>query len=169
MVFRRVQLRRLRARLLADEQLLDLAFPSRMALLRWYLAVALLVSLFVLSVVSDAWQLGLGPLAAGFLLLAIAELRASYELLAVTNLRLLHLSGLLGVHLVDVHVASITDSQEQRSFLGMLLGYGTLIINTAGSDQPEVVMPGLRHPEKRKQLIDSLVHMPRNAHARAGR
>ena len=159
MVFRRVQLRRLRARLLADEQLLDLAFPSRMALLRWYLAVALLVSLFVLSVVSDAWQLGLGPLAAGFLLLAIA----------VTNLRLLHLSGLLGVHLVDVHLASITDSQEQRSFLGMLLGYGTLIINTAGSDQPEVVMPGLRHPEKRKQLIDSLVHMPRNAHARAGR
>src|SRR3989344_4935421 len=103
MVFRRVQLRRLRARLLADEQLLDIAFPSRMALLRWYLAVALLVSLFVLSVHPDGWQRGLGPLAAGFLLRAFADLRASYELLAVTNLLLLPRSGLLGVHLVDVH------------------------------------------------------------------
>lgn len=166
MGFREGQIRRVKGHLLSGERVLDIAFPSRPSLAKWYSAAFGLLVITVLSYRIPVTFLPLtGFMLAGFigaalLLVLYAELRRHCELLAITNLRVFHAKGFVTKRFTDVVIDKISDMTYAQGFIGIVFNHGSLSINTPGSPDAEIVMRGVLYPEKRKQLIDSLIHMP---------
>jgi len=54
------------------------------------------------------------------------------DLIMVTDERVLNITGLIASDMTDTPISKITDRKIKHSFLGNLLGYGTVIIESAG-------------------------------------
>ncbi len=167
MVLRQGQIARVRAHLLPGEKVLDIAFPSRLAMAKWYVAAIGLLAVSIASYRVPIAGLRLtGVMLAAFmgaaaLLLTCAEIKRHTELLAITSTRVIHLRGILTKMLTDVSLTQISDTSYAQDFLGLLLRYGTILINTPGSPEAEIVLRGIGYPDKRKKLIDSLIEITR--------
>lgn len=165
MVLRQGQIARVKAHLLPGEKALDIAFPSRLAMARWYIASLGLLAMSIASYRVPIAGLRLtGVMLALFfgaaaVLLAYAEVQRHRELLVITSTRVIHLRGILTKALTDVSLTKISDTSYAQDFLGLLLRYGTILINTPGSPEAEIVLRGISYPDKRKKLIDSLIEI----------
>lgn len=69
-----------------------------------------------------------------FAVLRLAVVVADWwdDLIMVTDERVLNITGLIASDMTDTPISKITDRKIQHSFLGNLLGYGTVIIESAG-------------------------------------
>jgi len=76
---------------------------------------------------------------------------------AFTNKRILIYQGWLSTHLTSVDYNKITDIKvKEPLFDKILAGDGSLIINTAGSDLPEITLFHISQPYEKKKKLDKI-------------
>lgn len=76
---------------------------------------------------------------------------------AFTTKRVLVLRGWLSTHLISVDYDKITDVIVKEPFFQRIfLDTGTLIINTAGTAFPEIVLENVENPYQIKQKLDAV-------------
>lgn len=76
---------------------------------------------------------------------------------ALTNQRILILRGWLSNQLISVDYDKITDIKvEQNFFEKIFLNTGSVIINTAGSPFPEIVLVNVENPFEIKRKIEEI-------------
>lgn len=75
---------------------------------------------------------------------------------ALTNKRLIVTDVFLSKHVVNVTYKNITDITVDQNAIDLMGGWGTIVINTAGSDFPEAVLQNVNNPQKIKSKIDEL-------------
>ncbi len=171
MTLRAEQVKRVRQYLLRGEKVLDIVFPSRISLLRYYSAALFLLVVSILSYrIPIAEQYVTRWMLVAFILVVAviviyAELRRHHNFLVITNLRVMHLSGIFTEHVIDVVMNKITDTSFSQNLIENIFNYGTITVNTPGTSGIEIVMRGVLYPDQRKRLIDSLIHVVHQQHA----
>ncbi len=164
MGLKEVQVGRVKEHLLTREKVLDIAFPSRLLLAKWYSAAfgLLVVSILIYRIpVTFLPQTGFMLavfIGTALLLVVYAELRRYYEFMVITNHRVFHIKGIITNRFTDFIIKNISDTAYAQGLVGTIFKHGTISINTPGSPHAEIVMRGVLFPERRKRLIDSLIH-----------
>lgn len=79
------------------------------------------------------------------------------DTIVVTDQRIFEVSGVLTRKVASMPLTRVTDMTYQRSLLGRLLGYGDLIVESAGQDQALGRIEHLPHPDGFYRTITSLV------------
>jgi uncharacterized membrane protein YdbT with pleckstrin-like domain len=77
--------------------------------------------------------------------------------IVVTDQRIFEVSGVLTRKVASMPLTRVTDMTYQRSLLGRILGYGDLIVESAGQDQALSRIERLPHPDDFYRTITSLV------------
>ncbi|HWL65097.1 MAG TPA: PH domain-containing protein, partial [Actinomycetota bacterium] len=77
--------------------------------------------------------------------------------IVVTDRRIFEVSGVLTRKVASMPLVKMTDITYRRSVLGRLLGYGELIVETAGQDQSLNRITHLPHPDDFYRTITWLV------------
>lgn len=75
----------------------------------------------------------------------------------VTEKRIFEVSGLLTRKVASMPLGNLTDMTYQRSLLGRVLGYGDLIVETAGQAQALSRIAYLSHPDDFYRTVTGLV------------
>jgi len=89
----------------------------------------------------------------GLLILLIVVLHRYQYTYTITNKRVSSRVGIIAKHVNEVdieHIRSVTTSQ---GVLARVLGYGNVIIGTAGTGGVEVIISNVANPEQIKELI----------------
>ena len=151
--------------LAADERIVTDVRRHVIVLLRPFMITVL--ALFLAG--SIGWVTGAGSggdtidLVVGLIALAAA---ASFGLKAwqwwsdrivVTDQRIFEVSGVLTRKVASMPLTRVTDMTYRRSLLGRILGYGDLIVESAGQDQALSRIERLPHPDDFYRTITSLV------------
>lgn len=95
---------------------------------------------------------------AGGVFLALAVLQVVLEVISyftciyqVTNRRVIMRTGVLRVHSVEVLLMKVESIVVEKSFLGQMMGFGTLVvIGTGGTREP---FPNIEEPEHFRQAV----------------
>lgn len=77
--------------------------------------------------------------------------------IVVTDQRIFEVSGVLTRRVASMPLTRVTDMMYRRTILGRLLGYGDLIVESAGQDQALSTIDRLPHPDDFYRTITSLV------------
>jgi uncharacterized membrane protein YdbT with pleckstrin-like domain len=77
--------------------------------------------------------------------------------IVVTDQRIFEVSGVLTRKVASMPLTRVTDMTYQRSLLGRILGYGDLIVESAGQDQALSRIEHLPRPDDFYRTITSLV------------
>lgn len=77
--------------------------------------------------------------------------------IVVTNRRIVEVSGVLTRKVASMPLAKVTDMTYHRSVLGRLLGYGELVVESAGQHQGLGRIHHLPHPDHFYRTVTSLV------------
>lgn len=113
----------------------------------------LTVSVALIILVLAVAQLGSVTFAMVVWLLAVLRFTyrfimfAFYELLFITNRRLMLSRGFLGAEVDSIPLTRATDIAYRRSFWGEILGYGQVRVETAGQDQALSFIDFLNRPD----------------------
>ena len=75
----------------------------------------------------------------------------------VTDQRIFEVSGVLTRRVASMPLMRVTDMTYQRSLLGRMLGYGDIIVESAGSEQSLKCIDHLPRPDDFYRTITSLV------------
>jgi hypothetical protein len=75
---------------------------------------------------------------------------------AFTNRRIIAIDVSLGKSVTNIEYDKITDISIDQNVFEMMGGWGTIIINTAGSDNPEAILQFVQNPQKIKNELDKL-------------
>ena len=78
-----------------------------------------------------------------------------YDVIFVTDRRIFEVRGLVPQHVYSMPLWKVTDMTYRRTFWGFLLGYGALILETAGQDQALDHMNFLPDPDGFYQAVNS--------------
>lgn len=107
---------------------------------------------------SDRFDLVLGLVALFFAArLGWASWQWYVDRIVVTDQRIFEVSGVLTRKVASMPLTRVTDMTYRRSLLGRLLGYGDLIVESAGQDQALSRIERLPHPDDFYRTITSLV------------
>ncbi len=97
---------------------------------------------------------GLALLAFALLNGAAAFIQYRFTAYMITGRGVVVTSGWLTRRRVETTFEKVTDVTTTQGLLGRLLDYGTITINTAGSNEAPISFHGLGEPERVKALID---------------
>lgn len=75
---------------------------------------------------------------------------------AYTNKRIVLVDSFIGISTISVDYNQITDIELQQSLFEQIGGWGTIIINTAGTRAPEILLSFIENPEVLKQELDAI-------------
>jgi uncharacterized membrane protein YdbT with pleckstrin-like domain len=75
----------------------------------------------------------------------------------ITDRRIFQLSGVFTRNLASMPLSKLTDLTYRRTLPGRILGYGTLIVETAGQDQALSEIDYLPQPDRVYRTISGLV------------
>ena len=89
---------------------------------------------------------GLAPLTWWFVL-------TRFETLTITTRRSIWRRGILNRNVSEVEHEDVRNIQQQRGFTDQILGVGTVSISSAGQDDMEIVVRGIRDPDKTVALV----------------
>ena len=78
-----------------------------------------------------------------------------YDVIFVTDRRIFEVRGLVPQHVYSMPLWKVTDMTYRRTFWGFLLGYGALILETAGQDQALDHMNYLPAPDDFYKAVNS--------------
>lgn len=78
-----------------------------------------------------------------------------YDVIFVTDRRIFEVRGLVPQHVYSMPLWKVTDMTYRRTFWGFLLGYGALILETAGQDQALDHMNYLPDPDGFYKAVNS--------------
>lgn len=144
------------------EQLQETTHPSRLnrTYVLWYTlgaVVALLDGVFVYAAgsfpVQPVWWVYVLVFLIALLLAGIGELRRSFVMYHFTDRKLAKETGILNKSLETVHYERVTETVLEETFWQRIFDLGDLSINTAGTDTTEVVLRGIKQPERYKVMI----------------
>ncbi len=102
------------------------------------------------------------------LIMAIVEIRRRFIRYHFTDRKLVRERGILNKHFLEIQYDHITETRLQKPVYERIFGVGDIYVNTAGQDTIELLMHGIRDPEKYKVKISSkssVAHMPHTAPA----
>lgn len=88
-------------------------------------------------------------------MIALRTIQYRYTGFEVTDQGTVLTRGWLSRRRVETTFNKVTDVRVDQDILGRLFGYGTITINTAGSNEAPVVFRGVRSPDEVKAIIDS--------------
>ena len=154
------------ARYLASEEHLELEVRRHFAVLVRPLLEA--IGVVVVGVVigyilspddgSDLLDTVLGLVAAFFFLRLGWKLWEWYEdRIVVTDQRVVEISGILTRRVASMPLSKVTDMTYRRSLLGRLMGYGELVLESAGQQQALERISHLPHPDDFYRTLTSLI------------
>jgi uncharacterized membrane protein YdbT with pleckstrin-like domain len=121
-------------------------------------AVAVWIGIIFLTGITDSGFLGL--VSVFFLLFAVVWLgwfwiEWYFEQFAVTDKRVLLVSGILMRKVAIMPLIKVTDLTYERDLWGRLLGYGVFIIESAGQDQALSRIDYVNHPDELYRRISA--------------
>ena len=132
-----------------------LAGPTVVALVAVLVALAL-GFLITPNTTRDVLDLILGGVAIVFVLRALwRTLQWMVQRVIVTERRVLRISGVVGRRVGSLPVGRITDIETRRSGLGRLLGFGDVVVETAGAVGGHYL---LDHLPRLAVMYDALSH-----------
>ncbi len=79
------------------------------------------------------------------------------DLLFITGYRLIYVHGIITRRVAMMPIGKVTDMSYNRSPLGMLLGYGTFIVESAGQDQALRTIRYVPDPDRTYQHLQDLL------------
>ncbi|WP_051640187.1 PH domain-containing protein [Cellulomonas sp. URHE0023] len=85
------------------------------------------------------------------------------EWFVTTDRRMLLVFGLLTRKVAMMPLGKVTDMNYKRSPLGLLLGYGEFVLESAGQDQAMRSIRYVRHPDDTYRAICAVIFAPQNA------
>ena len=91
----------------------------------------------------------------------LADWRA--EWFVTTDRRMLLVYGLVTRKVAMMPLGKVTDMNYKRSPLGLLLGYGEFVLESAGQDQAMRSIPYVRRPDDTYRAICAVIFAPQNA------
>lgn len=97
--------------------------------------------------------LGCGCITKATLTLGLYLLFWAAKKLIVTNKRVTWQTGVLSKSERTIPLNRVTDISVSRGFLGNLLGYGNIRVESAGASQTEIVAGGIQNPDKVREAI----------------
>lgn len=74
---------------------------------------------------------------------------------SISNMRVYAKSGIISKKTKEATLEKITDVNLKQGWLGRLLGYGDLIINTAGTGGYEIVLSSITSPGKVRDMLNN--------------
>lgn len=107
----------------------------------WYLAALLCI-------------ITLLPFLLGILIIIWKELERRSTTYTITDKRVIKEVGILGKSTSSTIYQKITDVSSSQSFIQRMLGIGTVYINTAGGEGPEIIMRGIGDMPGVKKTIE---------------
>jgi membrane protein YdbS with pleckstrin-like domain len=75
---------------------------------------------------------------------------------AFTDKRIIMIDSFVGMSATSVDYSQITDIEIDQSPVDQMLGWGNLVINTAGTHAPIISLPFLENPMTLKQELDKI-------------
>jgi membrane protein YdbS with pleckstrin-like domain len=143
------------------EQIIYEARPSRVplvpaAFLAVVFAIAALIAWMRLAPPGQIWAAGLcgAVAAAALIMLLVGYMRLSANRYVLTDRRILRLTGIFGRSSMDSYLDKINNVEHRQTFMGRLLGYVDLEIDTAAGAGAEV-FPFISDPLSFKRAIDA--------------
>lgn len=115
----------------------------------------ILIATILVSIASFfiSWYVGLAILGLGLIYWYYEKSSKHY---AFTNKRVILIESLIGTSIVSIDYNQITDIEIEQSFVDQFGGWGTIIINTAGTHVPEVRLTFIDNPQGTKQDLDQI-------------
>lgn len=147
-----------RSRLLWDEMVIDEVQKHWVASFPYYCLMVLSIPIFLLIIVVPEvfWV----PMLLGLtsLLWGLAGFHQNYmDRFVVTNMRVFRVHGIFTQSLATMPMSRILDISMERTLLGMMLGYGHFIFETAAQDQGLRVIRYVGRPEERDKTIQRII------------
>ncbi|WP_051750019.1 PH domain-containing protein [Phycicoccus jejuensis] len=107
----------------------------------------------------------------GLARLGWAELQRRYRWIVVTNKRILRHEGVLDVSVPMMRLTKVTDMTYRRPLVGELLGFGTIIIESAGQEQGLRELTFIPEPDHVNAALNSEIfgEKPRERRSGTGR
>lgn len=80
-----------------------------------------------------------------------------YNKIILTTRRITQMRGsIFTQNETTISLQNVTDVTINRSFIGRLLGFGDIVVQSAGSGASEINFPGIRDPERLREMIYDL-------------
>ncbi len=116
---------------------------------------AILVVTVLVSIASFfiTWYVGIALLVLGCIYWYYIKNSKHY---AFTDKRIILVESFMGTSIISIDYNQITDIEIEQSFFDQFGGWGTLIINTAGTNAPEIQLPFIDNPQAMKQNLDQI-------------
>lgn len=93
------------------------------------------------------------PIGAGLLSIAMLFLRRWSVQYVLTTEEIYRRRGLLSRSVINLPINHIQNTAYTQSFLERLLSYGTIRIDTAGEEGPEIILQNVKDPEQVDALL----------------
>lgn len=75
---------------------------------------------------------------------------------AFTNKRIILVDFFIGITTISIDYDKITDIEIEQSFVEQIGGWGTIILNTAGTNSPQFILPFIDNPAVLKKELDGI-------------
>lgn len=75
---------------------------------------------------------------------------------AFTSKRIILVDSFLGTNIISIDYTQVTDIEIEQSALDALFGWGTIVINTAGTHVPEIRLTFIDNPQDIKKSLDAI-------------
>lgn len=149
------------------EQTYMIFHPTRLAYLKWYIIAIFLItfsiSLFFFiplqSLLSGFYlYIIVFFIAAGVLLILIAELLRRHDKYAITSFRVIEKSGIINIEEDSVYWEKLSNYELDQNFFDRIFNIGTIKLwSTGGEDKPEVTIRQAPNIKKIRFLLDKLM------------
>ncbi len=73
-----------------------------------------------------------------------------------TNKRIVLVDSFFGTNITSIDYTQVTDVEMEQSAVEQYCGWGTLVINTAGTHAPEIRLPFIDNPQEKKIRMDEI-------------
>ena len=119
-----------------------------------YLTVIVILTIIVTIIVAYQY------VPAGIFLLLLGSFYCFYlkraKYYAFTTKKVYLVDSFIGTNIASIDYGQITDIQIEQSLVDQIFGWGTLIINTAGTHAPEMAISFVDNPQGLKQTLDKI-------------
>ncbi|MFW6196988.1 MAG: PH domain-containing protein [Thermoplasmatota archaeon] len=114
-----------------------------------FLIIAGGIVLFSGYFIEVSWEISLGVVGFGFIILLGIEIKRLASMYAITDQQVYSRYGFLSRNINNAMLENLTDNTINQSLAERILNYGTVKFNTAGSSDMEIVFKGVSHPHDR--------------------
>lgn len=98
----------------------------------------------------------LAPVLIGLIVLFFWHLDLRRTRLTISGQRILYRTGVISTRESELRVNDVRDVEVTKTLFQRMIGTGTLALSTAGESGMEIVITGLKQPERVREIINAL-------------